>query len=80
MSVWSFYATSYGNPGYVIDFFASKKRRSETDCDSLKLYDVYHKEDYDVLNNADDDECPITLKPLVTAHINDKAKVQRFST
>ena len=81
MSVWSFYAVSYGNPGYVTDFFASKKRQPAGDdqpAQNVKLYDIYHKEDFDALNN--DDESPIALKPLATGHVNEKAKVRRLST
>lgn len=81
MSVWSFYAVSYGNPGYVTDFFASKKRQPAGDdqpAQNVKLHDIYHKEDFDALNN--DDESPIALKPLATGHVNEKAKVRRLST
>ena len=79
MSMWSFYGVSKGNPGYVNDFFSSKlqEKSDPEEKDSVaKLFNVYHKEDFDGL---EDDECANTLKPLAVAHVDENQKVTRYT-
>ena len=79
LSMWSFYATSYGNPGFVSDFFKSKLQyqTDEQVREGIKLYSVYRTEDIGDLNI--DDECPTNVKPLTTATVNEKVKLERMS-
>ena len=77
MSVASLLSVAYSNPGYVGDFFKSKKqpltsehatKSDETQTMPPEYHDIYYKEDFQNLK-YDDDESPILVKPLVTAEI-----------
>jgi hypothetical protein len=77
MSIASLLAVAYSNPGFVGDFFKSKKQTISTECKTQsdetqilppEYHDIYYKEDYQNLNYSDD-ESPILVKPLATAEI-----------